>query len=689
MLSSTESFVGCTVRLIGLSAESLNGAVGVVSSPPDPVTGRHAVMFKLPVVAVTAYPNGAKIQTKNLEIVFRDADKGPALKMNHWAKDLSPTDQVEWLVDCYRMRIDDDSKEGFLRGIYCPDATAWIVWLDFFVFCKRAALLHVLPDNTDWNWYKFIRCATLRLHQRFDKWDAKHKYGGENIFSQMNGGRSLRYTGKAVMESSSAHKVAGWIETLFSSYLSERGSADNVDFDDMQAWLGERSSVSDKDGECTSSAFFDVGGMEQWKMLYDALKCTIDKCCANPGCREPGMDKCGACKMVRYCGGECQKQHWVNAHRAECTGTKKNEVKPFDEVMTYVAEHSESCYRLQISGQHDEAITAAKKLLAYATVQFGEPTPGVDFRKRGKFCISNAKVDLDFASINILIGGSYVRLGTEKGIAKAQPFLTQARQQLVRWRLHLQRGLSLEIEDKWMLVSSVFSLNLVNLMECVKMQRVRDGRKYVVDTCLVLEQYKSILPGVSHEYGSVVLRISDYLTGISHLAVHVAQEEAPRIAQSEEDPVFVYAEKLIRFAKEIAEEKYGQVHTVTNQCARVTVDVLLEFPIVEEGDGFERLLQSIAKRVLDVSVQLEGADAENTGKAHYGMVSWYDRCCRAVVKSGDRGTLHGRTKISNYVKAATKHGLEVQRIYTRLYGERHIMVQQYKAIASSLKTWLN
>ena len=41
--------------------------------------------------------------------------------------------------------------------------------------------------------------------------------------------------------------------------------------------------------------------------------------CANPGCTEPGTNKCAACKMTPYCGPICQTAHWPT-HKESCDG---------------------------------------------------------------------------------------------------------------------------------------------------------------------------------------------------------------------------------------------------------------------------------------------------------------------------------------------------------------------------------
>ena len=41
--------------------------------------------------------------------------------------------------------------------------------------------------------------------------------------------------------------------------------------------------------------------------------------CANPGCDQPGTNKCSGCKTTPYCGPICQKDHWAD-HKESCDG---------------------------------------------------------------------------------------------------------------------------------------------------------------------------------------------------------------------------------------------------------------------------------------------------------------------------------------------------------------------------------
>lgn len=69
-----------------------------------------------------------------------------------WAKGLTGPKQHEWLIDCYRMRIDDDHRwgGGNVHGLYAPDYTPDTILIDFFVFCQLAVTHKVVPTGWDW-----------------------------------------------------------------------------------------------------------------------------------------------------------------------------------------------------------------------------------------------------------------------------------------------------------------------------------------------------------------------------------------------------------------------------------------------------------------------------------------------------------------------------------------------------------
>ena len=110
-----------------------------------------------------------------------------------WSIGLSLHMQREWLVDCYRMRLDDEMawQNSIRPGSLYDQSGAGEIAQDFLVFCCLAKRKGALPNN--WSWPEFLDVAAGLLAFKFEKNDAKIKYGGENQFSLLQGGRSLRW----------------------------------------------------------------------------------------------------------------------------------------------------------------------------------------------------------------------------------------------------------------------------------------------------------------------------------------------------------------------------------------------------------------------------------------------------------------------------------------------------------------
>ena len=112
---------------------------------------------------------------------------------NAWSIGLSPHMQREWLVDCYRMRLDDEMawQNSIRPGSLYDQSGAGGIAQDFLVFCCLAKRKSALPNN--WSWPEFLDVAAGLLAFKFEKNDAKIKYGGENQYDLLHGGRSLRW----------------------------------------------------------------------------------------------------------------------------------------------------------------------------------------------------------------------------------------------------------------------------------------------------------------------------------------------------------------------------------------------------------------------------------------------------------------------------------------------------------------
>ena len=62
--------------------------------------------------------------------------------------------------------------------------------------------------------------------------------------------------------------------------------------------------------------------------------------CSNPGCEQPGTNKCSGCKTTPYCGPICQKAHWI-VHKESCDGhCRKMGMAHLDKANGFYREHN-------------------------------------------------------------------------------------------------------------------------------------------------------------------------------------------------------------------------------------------------------------------------------------------------------------------------------------------------------------
>lgn len=167
-----------------------------------------------------------------------------------WATGLDPKKAAEWFLDCFSMRMDDDQvyAGGEHFGVYYSfkDGNRDHILFEFLIFCKLAVKHGVYPPSLPWN---LIRTkAKENLGFAFEKSDAQKKYGQENVFSILSGGRSLRFTaeeiyGFGVQESQVSKAYKDMSKTV-------RGANDFVKFSEL---LTNRATL-----------FNDVGGVGIW-----------------------------------------------------------------------------------------------------------------------------------------------------------------------------------------------------------------------------------------------------------------------------------------------------------------------------------------------------------------------------------------------------------------------------------------
>jgi hypothetical protein len=177
-----------------------------------------------------------------------------ALKPLCWAKGLDRLAASEWFIDCYRMRLDDEAVyQSVLRGLYDYDEASPIsIVKDFLMFCKLAVFNSVVHEK--WDWELCFRKFGHLLNCAFEKSDAQEKYGSENYFSALMGGRSLRATGEAV----------------YKSPITETFGEETIT-DDVKATRSEQKrlekAIRKLKWKDTNPIFENVGGFDVWNKL--------------------------------------------------------------------------------------------------------------------------------------------------------------------------------------------------------------------------------------------------------------------------------------------------------------------------------------------------------------------------------------------------------------------------------------
>lgn len=182
-----------------------------------------------------------------------------------WRAGLDDERAYEWIVDCYRMRVDDDMTlgGGCMHGLYNPSCTDATQLADFLLFAKLAVSRGVVVADSSWDWSRFCSRAAVCLKSAFDQKDAAAKYGEAS-----SGGRSLRFTAEQVYgvscEVQERDPFVGIIKQQVGDALFPgRAGADDDedDFDDE----GKGASFEH------TAVFEDVGGVHAWRELLARL----------------------------------------------------------------------------------------------------------------------------------------------------------------------------------------------------------------------------------------------------------------------------------------------------------------------------------------------------------------------------------------------------------------------------------
>jgi hypothetical protein len=649
------------VKLIDLSIVSLNGSTGLITSPPDPKTGRYTIQWETASEAVRCtYPNGIRIKPRNALVMAK----------LHSGTTLVPTAifDDQWFVDCYRFGLYSEHCEGNLRGIYCKSYNGWTAWFDFFVFCLCCNL------RSDQTWKGIISIAKVVLHRPVGN-DSAAKLDSPDKTSMF----------QQTLQRYQVHFEV--LESLFSGFFAESGG--DIDFSKLQAWLEGQPQVTlfnSPDYNMTeidaSLLFENVGGIDLWAALYDTLKCTVDMNCGNSGCHNKGIHACGACKVYRYCSGDCQKQDWAHQHKAKCKQlcSAMCKLQPMGEVSRYINAELVKCYEIQRNKNHKKTVAVATSLLTYATEQFGaEDIPGVDFCSRGDEYVTKIKMDLDLAKINTLIGGSLIHMGGLENVILSYPYLVKAKQLITKWIILLNQGNNAEFVNLCHLMYQATELNHLYLIVCTKTDSLGHGPEYIVDTWELWSSLgsKSLKWDLSLDYAFI-------LVGICNITTEVAQ------VVMESNKLILLAKSMIEYAEtEIV--KYAGIHNDRyRDCLHVHTIVMLSLP---PKDVVLQKLMAKGEAVLRLSETFDGPISAFTGTAHFIQAQVYDRCCGAAFEN-DLSKNHSpynadRKNLPVYAKKGIMHAEKALSIFNQLIDDNYSPnIQSCRVVFSCLHIWL-
>jgi hypothetical protein len=252
---------GAHVSLFGLSNTAYNGKKGVCYGIND--NGRYIIQLdskkrilvkreniKIIPLSGVGIVNSFPLDCKSLK---ESLDHPPS--NSSWAKGLDRLAAAEWFIDCYRMRVDDEfAWNGKVRlgSLYDQDHTNKTIAADFLVFCHLAKFVGAIPvDN--WDWVSCLDTFGHLLNYAFEKSDARDKYGRENVFSAMCGGRSLRATAEIIYG-------IGLYGQITDSTVAELKRLDSL------IGIGSGFEWNSK-----NNLFEQVGGFDVWNRLINKL----------------------------------------------------------------------------------------------------------------------------------------------------------------------------------------------------------------------------------------------------------------------------------------------------------------------------------------------------------------------------------------------------------------------------------
>ena len=199
----------------------------------------------------------------------------------NWFDQIDEDNREEWLLDCYRLRTDEDYLAKNYHGIYGVEGTATVsdkkltTIEDIIFFAKRVLESKIIPEDledTFFNWTIFCDLAAENLSTPFQLADAVQKYGKEQL-NPLSTKPSLKRQAEFIYGFSCTTKPKDRIKTDSLEQLITYHFFRSIPNDGQGLILGFMQSSAQMMAE-HDEFFEDLDGRDPWIDLYNDIEFT-------------------------------------------------------------------------------------------------------------------------------------------------------------------------------------------------------------------------------------------------------------------------------------------------------------------------------------------------------------------------------------------------------------------------------
>lgn len=207
------------------------------------------------------------------KVIGSSMKKPKQFNKNVWYKKVPLDKREEWLIDCYRMRVDDDNRwgGGYMHGlaeVTCDESGAYgkdikgpkmkklVIIKDFIKFIILCVENKCFPlDKNEFNLEKMLKLSPNLINKYFTKKCAKEKYGIEDVFDAKP---SLRRQAEYIYKTSimQDHNIGKEEELNYHEQLEDKIEV----------------AINEKKFENSDNCIFEkIGGKDIWVDIFNKM----------------------------------------------------------------------------------------------------------------------------------------------------------------------------------------------------------------------------------------------------------------------------------------------------------------------------------------------------------------------------------------------------------------------------------